>query len=216
MAIEEGELLTPVEESRMRALAAIIGIAVKNTHVFEEMQVNSVSDALTGCFNRAHAFTTLDSEMRRAKRNHRPLSVVMLDIDGFKEINDEHGHLCGDQLLQTIGETLRRTLRVSDVKCRYGGDEFLLILPDTPLEGAEQVGDHVRRAIERLEVGGRNGPVPCRVSLGIAMTTANEIDATSLVARADEALYQMKKRRADGLRPLDPAAQPAVRVLLTD
>jgi diguanylate cyclase (GGDEF)-like protein len=203
LSVQEVEPLTPIDESRIATLAVLLSVAVKNVQLFEQMQVNSVSDALTGCFNRAHAFATLDLELRRSKRNTRPLSVVMFDIDGFKAINDEHGHLCGDVLLRAIGDTLGRTLRTSDVKCRYGGDEFLVILPDTPLDGAEQVAEHLRRAIERLEVSSPVRTVSCRISVGVSAATSGETDPIALVARVDTALYTDKKGFPQGLRSID-------------
>ncbi len=200
LAVEDTPALTGIEEQRLDTLAAIISIAVKNVQLFAEMQVSSVSDALTGCFNRAHAFATLDSEMRRAKRNRRPLSIAMLDVDDFKRINDEHGHLCGDAVLESIGETLRRTLRSSDVKCRYGGDEFIIVLPETPIDGADQVADHIRRAIERVEHPGRTRPFTIQVSIGVSAAQPGEADVLALVGRADAALYRDKGRKAHGLR----------------
>jgi two-component system cell cycle response regulator len=119
----------------------------------------------------------------------------MLDVDDFKGINDTQGHLCGDGVLESIGDTLRRTLRSSDVKSRYGGDEFLVILPETPAEGAEQVADHLRRAIERVEYAGRTRPFTLTVSVGVATALPNETDALALVGRADAALYRDKSNR---------------------
>ena len=192
LAVQDTPALSAVDESRIETLAAILSIAAKNVQLFAEMQMTSVSDGLTGCFNRAHAFATLDSEIRRAKRHKRPLSVIMLDVDDFKGINDTQGHLCGDGVLESIGDTLRRTLRSSDVKSRYGGDEFLVILPETPAEGAEQVADHLRRAIERVEYAGRTRPFTLTVSIGVATVLPNETDALALVGRADAALYRDK------------------------
>lgn len=200
LAVEDSPALTLADEGRIETLAAIISIAAKNVQLFEQMQVSSVSDALTGCFNRAHAFATLDSELRRAKRNRRPVSVVMIDVDHFKHINDDHGHLCGDTVLESIGDTLRRTLRSSDIKCRYGGDEFIIILPETPLDGAEQVADHLRRAIERVEHQGRR-TFSVRVSLGVAAAAPGEADALAIIGRADAALYRDKGRRSQRVGP---------------
>jgi diguanylate cyclase (GGDEF)-like protein len=200
LAVQDAPALSAVDESRIETLAAILSIAAKNVQLFADMQMTSVSDGLTGCFNRAHAFATLDSEIRRAKRHKRPLSVIMLDVDDFKGINDNHGHLCGDGVLESIGDTLRRTLRSSDVKSRYGGDEFLVILPETPAEGADQVADHLRRAIERVEYAGRTRPFSLRVSVGVATVLPNETDALALVGRADAALYRDKSNRSRTLR----------------
>lgn len=209
LAVEDSPPLTDVDERRIETLAAIISIAVKNVQLFDQVQVSSVSDALTGCFNRAHAFATLDSEMRRARRNGRALSIVMIDVDDFKRINDVHGHLQGDAVLASIGETLRRTLRSSDIKCRYGGDEFIVILPETPIDGAEQVVEHLRRAIERVEFPGKTRPFSIAVSLGAASAHSGEADALALVGRADAALYRDKGQKAPTLRLVTPHAQTA-------
>lgn len=200
LAVEETPPLGDVDERRIETLAAILSIAVKNVQLFDQMQVTSVSDGLTGCFNRAHAFATLDNELRRAKRNGRALSIVMIDVDDFKRINDDHGHLYGDAVLASIGETLRRTLRSSDIKCRYGGDEFIVILPETPIDGADQVADHLRRAIERVEHPGRTRPFSIHVSLGVSAALQAETDVLALVGRADAALYRDKSRKVTGLR----------------
>lgn len=200
LAVEDAPPLTAVDERRIEALAAIVSIAAKNVQVFQQMQVSSVSDALTGCFNRAHAFATLDSELRRARRSNRASSIVMIDVDDFKRINDAHGHVQGDAVLASIGETLRRTLRSSDIKCRYGGDEFVVILPETPLDGAEQVAEHLRRAIERVEHPGRTRPFSVGVSLGAAAALEGEVDVMALVERAEAALYRDRARRAPAPR----------------
>jgi diguanylate cyclase (GGDEF)-like protein len=147
------------EDGSVEAISAVLAVNLRNVELFEELKVSSVSDRLTGCFNQAYAFSTLDAELRRAKRSRAPLAVVMLDIDGFKQVNDEHGHLCGDRLLAAVGATLRRTLRTTDVKCRYGGDEFLAILPETPPDAAAHVAEHLRRAIEGIELSGPAGNV---------------------------------------------------------
>jgi diguanylate cyclase (GGDEF)-like protein len=206
LGVEESPPLSPVDEGRIETLAAIVSIAVKNVQLFQEMQVTSVSDSLTGCFNRAHALATLESELRRAARTRRPVSVLLLDVDNFKTINDDGGHLCGDMVIRSIGDTLRRTLRSSDVKCRYGGDEFFVILPETPLDGAEQVADHLRRAIERVEHAGRTRLFSIGVSIGVTAILPDETDALAVIARADAALYRDKSRKS---RPLAFVSAPA-------
>jgi diguanylate cyclase (GGDEF)-like protein len=193
------DVTTPMgdaERSRVETLATVVGIALKNVQLFAEMQTASASDALTGCFNRGYAFQMLDRELRRSKRNGSPLTAVMLDVDGFKQVNDEHGHLTGDRLLAAIGNTLESSLRVTDYKCRYGGDEFLIVLPETPYDAAVHVADHLRRSLESLEIPLRSdGSLTCRVSLGVAAAEAGELDAMALVQRADEALYRDKLDR---------------------
>jgi diguanylate cyclase (GGDEF)-like protein len=121
----------------------------------------------------------------------------MFDIDHFKTINDELGHLRGDDVLRAVGAQLTRVLRSTDVRCRYGGDEFLIILPDTPLIGAQQVAESVRREMTTLAmvVGGKN--IPVTVSVGVAAAGPAELGVTALIVRADEALYRAKRAGRD-------------------
>jgi diguanylate cyclase (GGDEF)-like protein len=200
--------LSPTEQMRLSTLARVAGIAARNIQTLEEMRNSSVSDVLTGCHNRAYAFAALEAELRRARRTHRPVSIVMIDLDGFKGINDQHGHVCGDALLAAIGDTLRRSLRMSDTKSRYGGDEFLLILPETNAAGADQVGEHVRRAVERVEAAGKAAMVSCRVSVGAATSDGADGDVTNLVGRADAALYEDKRRGPHRLRLIASGEEP--------
>ena len=199
------------EKSRVETLATVVAIALKNVQLFEEMQATGSCDALTGCLNRGHAFQTLDREMRRSKRSRAPLSVVMFDLDGFKEVNDRHGHLTGDRVLEAIGDILQSTLRTTDFKCRYGGDEFLVILPDTRFDSAVHVADHLRRALESVAIQVANASVTCKVSIGVAVAGVGELDAVALVQRADEALYRDKiarlaSRDMQSLNPDQPIA----------
>ena len=182
------------ETTCIATLTGLVGVALRNVQLIEQLQLNSVSDSLTGCFNRAHAFAVLDGELRRARRTRRAVSVLMLDIDDFKAINDEHGHLCGDAVLEGVAGAIHRTLRSSDIKCRYGGDEFLIALPDTPREGAEKVVENLRGAAERLRFAGRSQAFTVRISIGVATARPDELDVRALVGRADAALYRDKRR----------------------
>src|SRR5581483_10659465 len=136
------EAAGPFPEARQRMLAtvaAVLAIALRNAQMFQELKENSLRDGLTGCFNRTHAIDVIDTELRRARRSQMPVSLIMFDLDHFKDINDRYGHLCGDAVLAAIGARMRDVLRGSDLKCRYGGEEFLVLLPETPLEGAKRV-----------------------------------------------------------------------------
>jgi diguanylate cyclase (GGDEF)-like protein len=117
---------------------------------------NSVRDGLTGCNNRTHALEVIDTELRRARRSQTPVSLIMFDIDHFKDVNDRFGHLCGDAVLAAVGVKMRQVLRGSDIKCRFGGEEFLVMLPETPLEGAKRVADTLRRELSELRSPGAN------------------------------------------------------------
>ena len=127
-------------------------MSVKNAQLFREVRENSVSDALTGCFTRGHALEVVDAELRRARRSQMPVSLIMFDLDHFKDVNDRHGHLCGDAVLSAVGKRMKEVLRGSDLKCRYGGEEFLVLLPETPLHGARRVADTLRREIAERPV----------------------------------------------------------------
>jgi diguanylate cyclase (GGDEF)-like protein len=185
--------LNPAERRAIGAAATLLAIGARNVQLFVEVRDGSLRDGLTGCFNRKHALETLQSELRLAQRGDRPLSVVMFDLDHFKSINDRHGHLAGDGLLSAVGRQLAATLRTSDLKCRYGGDEFLVILPDTPLAGAEQVAEGLARELARLPHPAGDDSLAVTVSLGVATAGPTEADATSLIRRADEALYRAKQ-----------------------
>jgi diguanylate cyclase (GGDEF)-like protein len=193
MGVRQGA--TALDDSARRALgvaASLLSIAVRNVHLMVETRDVSVHDPLTGCLNRKPGIEALDAELRRAKRSSQPLSVLMLDVDRFKDINDAYGHQAGDLVLATIGRRLLHTLRGSDVKCRYGGDEFILILPDTPIQGAQQVANGLRKEImHAIEDGGHT--LSCTVSIGITSVEPGETDVKALIDRADQALYRAKK-----------------------
>ena len=109
----------------------------------------------------------MDAELRRARRSKLPLSLLMFDLDHFKEINDRWGHLCGDAVLATVGQRMNAVLRGSDLKCRYGGEEFLVLLPDTPLEGAQRVAETLRRELELYPVTWNDEAVHVTASFGV-------------------------------------------------
>ena len=126
--------------------------------------------------------------MRRARRSAQPLSILMADVDSFKAINDRAGHLTGDAVLGRVGAQLQEMLRSTDVRVRYGGDEFLVILPETPVLGAAQVAEFLRR-----EIADANADTGITLSLGVAAALAGEMDPRTLIGRADEALYRAKR-----------------------
>jgi diguanylate cyclase (GGDEF)-like protein len=203
----------------LAAAAALLAGALKNAELFEVVHENSVRDSLTGCFNRQHAMEILDVELRRARRTKLPLSVMILDLDHFKAINDRYGHLCGDAALSAVGLRMQAVLRASDVKCRYGGEEFLLLLPETTIAGAQHVAEVLRHDLEKHPVPWRKDgvhTVDVRITASIGLTTVvpGELDANTIIARADAALYRAKESGrncvsvADVATPMSGAAQP--------
>jgi len=185
----------PFTDARQRALAmagTMLAISLRNAQLFREIRDNALRDGLTGCFNRTHALAVIDMELRRARRSRLPVSLIMLDIDHFKDVNDRYGHLCGDAVLAAVGARMRDGLRGSDLKCRYGGEEFLVLLPETPLEGAKRVADTLCRELAGTPIAWKAGTVSITASLGVAVAYPAEVDGPALIGRADAALYRAK------------------------
>ena len=183
------------DESRTGTLAAaasLLGLSLRNAQLFRDLREHSVRDGLTGCFNRSHAMDVLDAELRRARRSQAPLSLIMFDLDRFKDVNDRFGHLCGDAVLAAVGERMREVLRGSDLKCRYGGEEFLVLLPDTPIEGARRVAESLRRELASRPFTWKNEPITVTASFGVTAALPAEINTEAVVGRADAALYRAK------------------------
>jgi diguanylate cyclase (GGDEF)-like protein len=186
----------PISADERRALGAvvpIVAIAIRNVQLLVETREYSLRDRLTGCFSRAHGIDSLKQELLRARRTNHPLSLVMFDVDHFKSINDKYGHVVGDSMLEAVGKALGRVLRVSDLKCRYGGDEFFVVLPETPLSGAVQAAESLLREVSHLRVTSGDGVVGATISVGVVSAHLAEIDPEALIARADDALYQAKR-----------------------
>ena len=177
---------------RLASIATLIAMAARNVQLLADIEENGVLDGLTGCFNRAHGMKVLDAELKRAKRARTFFSVVMFDLDYFKSVNDDYGHLCGDALLTAVGKRMQELLRNSDIKCRYGGEEFLILLPDTPLDGAVHVANVLREEIGKLSVSWTGKTVSTTASVGVAIADSGELDPKALIGRADAALYRAK------------------------
>lgn len=200
-ALERGAADYVVKPFHRRELAARVRTHLRLRALQEELEkanerlrLLSCTDALTGLFNRRRLDEVLDAEVARAARYGSPVSVMMIDVDHFKSINDRHGHAVGDDVLRSIGAMLREHSRKTDVAARFGGEELSVVLGHTPQEGAAIVAERVRRAIEETEhtVGGETFRVTA--SLGVAGVDGERIDAKTLLGRADAALYQAKRR----------------------
>ena len=184
-------------ERDSRSLSQIFGrtfvMALSNAMKHGDLQRIAALDPLTNCYNRRFGLTRLREEFKRAQRSEVPLGLIMFDIDHFKSVNDSHGHLIGDRVLANVAKEAKGHLREGDVLVRYGGEEFLCILPGATIEGAAEVCERIRNAIEAMAVQDRGQMINCTVSLGFGSfpATAAE-DETDLIRVADEALYRAK------------------------
>jgi diguanylate cyclase (GGDEF)-like protein len=192
---------------------AFVGIAIRNVQLLTESQENSVRDSLTGWFNRRHALEALRSELRRAARSAHPPALLMFDLDDFKAVNDGHGHLHGDAVLQAVARSVDGLLRGSDIKCRYGGDEFLVILPETSITGAAQVAEHIRHAIMSMDLATHTQGPRVTGSIGVTVACRGELEPERLIARADAALYRAKRAGRDRVVVHDGSAEREVQPL---
>ena len=186
--------LTTHQRSVLTTAAALLAASLRNAELLRELHEHGLQDGLTGCFNRTHAIDSLEIELKRARRTKRPLSVVMFDLDSFKLVNDRYGHLCGDTVLAAVGERMRAATRAGDLKCRYGGDEFIVLLPETPIAGAKLVCENLRRGIEKDPIRWSDGAVNLTASFGVTEVHNGEGDALAIVARVDAALYHAKRQ----------------------
>jgi diguanylate cyclase (GGDEF)-like protein len=200
LGVDADPPLNDQQRRMLTAAAALLAVSLKNAELFREVHENSVRDSLTGCFNRKHALEVMDSELRRARRSQLPLSMVMFDLDHFKRINDRHGHLAGDAVLGAVGRRMKTLLRGSDLRCRYGGEEFLILLPDTPLTGAIRVAENLRREMEAHPVVWNEESISMTASFGVTAITPGEVDPLAIMARADGALYRAKEQGRNCVR----------------
>jgi diguanylate cyclase (GGDEF)-like protein len=187
VAFDEGKL------ALARTMANEAAMALENARLYESARSLADRDPLTGFYNHRALYERLGEEFVRSRRAHRPLSLLMLDLDDFKLVNDTFGHQFGDRCLVHLAEVVKSTLRASDVSARYGGDEFAVILPDTDEVAAQGVAERITDELARnpLVADGR-GPVPVSVSIGVAALAADVRTPTDLVGAADARMYAAK------------------------
>jgi diguanylate cyclase (GGDEF)-like protein len=191
----------PLSEAKRRLAAAVaehVALGLANVRLREVLRSQSIRDPLTGLFNRRYMEETLEREVRRAQRAGRPMVVLMMDLDHFKRVNDDFDHDAGDALLREIGAALLRNLRREDVACRFGGEEFVLVLPEASLADAERRAEELRSEIKRLRVSDKGrllGPVT--VSIGLAAYPEHGLAGDALLHAADSALYRAKREGRD-------------------
>jgi diguanylate cyclase (GGDEF)-like protein len=185
---------TEAQQRLSQAVADTLSLTLANFKLRETLRHQSIRDPLTGLFNRRFLEVSLGRELKRAARNQSALSVVMFDIDHFKDFNDIFGHEGGDLVLHALGDYLAEHIRGSDIACRYGGEEFVLILPDAPLDAGRGKAEKIREDIAafRLSYQGRSlGPIT--ISLGVSAFPEHGLDGDALLHLADAAMYRAKE-----------------------
>jgi two-component system cell cycle response regulator len=196
--------------ARLRSGERIIALQEDLLRTQSELEHQASHDRLTGLWNRGRVLDQLTRELYRTKRERACLAVVMADIDHFKRINDTWGHATGDAVLCDLGQRMQLALRVSDAIGRYGGEEFLMVLPRADLAGGSEVAERVRRAVEGKPVAEGGHEHQVTVSLGVASSATSGFDPAVLIRAADRALYRAKAdgRNRVGTAEAPPASSP--------
>lgn len=159
-----------------------------------QLQSLAIHDGLTGLLNRRHWESCLEHEFARHSRYGTPVSLILFDIDHFKQFNDTHGHRAGDEVIRQVAEVTRQLVRDTDLAGRYGGEEFGVVLPDTTLAGAARFAERLRAGIEQLQITHEGRTLSCTVSLGVACTHDETAGYNGLIEEADQALYHSKSK----------------------
>jgi diguanylate cyclase (GGDEF)-like protein len=188
-------------------LAAQAEAALRMIELHDRLRSQATVDELTGLANHRRFQEVLGKAIAQARRTELPLSLVLIDVDNFKQVNDTHGHQCGDEVLRAIGAVLRERSRASDTPARYGGEELAVIMPGADAAGACSSAEALRDAMRGLEISGPNGPVRVTASFGVCELGPAANDAAALVGAADAALYAAKRSGKD--RVVDACAMAA-------
>jgi diguanylate cyclase (GGDEF)-like protein len=175
-------------------------IAIENAILFQRTEQLTLTDDLTKLFNSRYLNVYISREIKRCKRHGIPLSIIFLDLDGFKGINDQYGHLAGSATLSEMGRILAEAVRESDILARYGGDEFVVVLPETPPSGALVIAERIRRAIAgHAFLKGEGLEARLSASFGIASYPDHALTPEGLIQKADQAMYRVKERNKNGI-----------------
>lgn len=198
-----GEDGPPRSAERRRLLEAatfLLGSSIRHAELLDQVREHCARDPLTGCFTAEYGQQAIEAELRRARRSQQALSLLVLDLDRFKAVNDQYGRACGDAVLATVGRRMRDVLRGSDLKCRWDEEQFLVLLPETGLKGARRVAETLRR-----EIGDRPFPwtteaLTVTASFGLTQTLPGEVSLSTPLGRAREALSRAKNEGRNCVR----------------
>jgi diguanylate cyclase (GGDEF)-like protein len=196
----DSSAFTAEDQLALSGVADFAAIAIDNAQNFQRVQELTLTDEHTGLFNARHLRASLEREVVRASRFNHPLSLVFLDLDHFKRVNDTHGHLVGSGLLREVGEILRGNIRQVDVAFRYGGDEFALLLIETDRAGARALAERLRETFaQRAFMKAQGLQVSLTASFGVATCPEDADDALSVLEAADKAMYRVKASGRNGV-----------------
>jgi diguanylate cyclase (GGDEF)-like protein len=180
-------------------------IAIENAKLFQRAEQLTITDDLTKLFNSRYLTLYLERELKRCKRHAIPLSLIFFDLDGFKGVNDNHGHLAGSRTLTEVGTILAQVVRDSDILARYGGDEFVVVLPETPPAGAYVIAERIRKAIaDHGFLASLGLSARISASFGIASYPEHGLTPEGLIQKADQAMYRVKERDKNGIELATP------------
>jgi diguanylate cyclase (GGDEF)-like protein len=200
-------LAKPVDLSELKA-RILVGKRILDLQ--QSLRFAATHDFLTGLLNRAEILASLERELSRSQREDKPAGIILADLDHFKEINDTLGHAAGDAVLKEGARRLKSDLRIYDVVGRYGGEEFLLVLPGCDLRIATRRADEIRRLVAKDSIATPAGAVPVTVSMGVAVTNSTpDLTVESLLQHADGALYRAKRAGRNCVQAFSLAIQPA-------
>ncbi len=212
-ATEEVPVLADAELSLKTTFAGQVGLSVANIRLREALRTQSIKDPLTGLFNRRYLTEMLDREIRRAVRSEQPLGVLMIDLDHFKKFNDTYGHDAGDTVLRETAALLTKSIRIEDMVCRFGGEEFVIILPTADLSAAHGRAERIRSKLRELTVLHRGASLGViTISVGVAALPLHGTDPKQLLEAADAALYRAKREGRDRVVDAGPAAGVAAQI----
>ncbi len=184
----------PKDKEKVAILGHQFALGLRRVKLYQEVEELSITDSLTSAATRRHCLERFDEELKRSANRKIDLSFLMIDVDHFKSVNDQYGHLVGDQILKNIARIIKENIREIDIVGRFGGEEFCVVLPETGHEGAHFAAERIRTAIEKAEIKAYDASLHATVSIGIAVFPANGKKSEELIDKADWALYRAKKR----------------------
>jgi diguanylate cyclase (GGDEF)-like protein len=191
---------TREDQSLVEMMLNPLAIAVRSVNFFEEAERLTITDDLTKLYNYRYLMRYIEADVKRCLRYKKKVSLLFIDVDGFKRINDTFGHLVGSQALAEIGQVFKRIVRETDVVGRYGGDEFVIVLPETPLSGAMVIAERIRKKVEECEFIAQNLSIRLTVSLGVANCPKHTLTAEGLIKKADAAMYRAKELSKNSIK----------------